>query len=246
MTIYVFRASVIHRRIASRQCMENMSEEENSNVTDLVQPSETETSQTPASKPSTESSTSSADHNWKEARRTMEEQNRRIRELETQLYQPRAPETPDRDELEDLGQNDYLTRKQAEALAVRKAQELMEQQQYVQAEDRARIKYRDYDDVVTEDNVKELTQDEDVLRTLKSSPDPYAAAYKLIKNSTFYSDKNKKPSIESEKMAKNIQKPVSSNAVAQRPLAAANAYAFGSDAERQALWSETVQAARRR
>ena len=176
----------------------------------------------------------------------MDEQNRRIRELESQIQQPRAPEPQYRDELEDLGQNDYLTRKQAEALAVRKAQELMEQQQYVQAEDRARMRYRDYDDVVTEDNVKELTNDPDVLQTLKSSPDPYAAAYKLIKNSSSYSEKTKKPSIESEKMAKNIQKPVNSNAVAQRPLAAANSYAFGSDAERQALWSETVQAARRR
>lgn len=223
-----------------------MSEEENSNVTEVVQPSETETSQTPAQAASTESSTNSADRNWKEARRTMEEQNRRIRELESQLYQPKAPEPEYRDELEEVGQNDYLTRKQAEALALRKAQELLEQQHYSQAEDRARMKFRDYDDVVTEDNVKELTQDPDVLHTLKASPDPYAAAYKLIKNSSFYSEKNKKPTVQEEKMAKNLQKPVSSNAVAQRPLANANAYAFGSEDERKALWAETVNSARRR
>ena len=221
-----------------------MSEEENMNVEEVIQPSETEVAQVVDSKP--EPVVNSAEHNWKEARRIMEEQNRKIRELEQKLSSPKKQEPDYEDELESLGQDDFLTRKQAEALALRKAQELLEQQHAATAEDRARLKYRDYDEVCSDENIKELVQDEDVLRTIQQSPDPYVAAYKLIKNSYSYNEKAKKRNVEAEKMAKNLQKPVSSNAVAQRPLSNANAFAFGSEAERLALWKETVEAARRR
>jgi len=178
----------------------------------------------------------------------MQEQNRRIQELEQREYQRSQPQAEQVDELEGLGQEDYLTRKQAEALALRKAQELLAQQEYATAEDRVRLKHKDYDDVVSEDNVNELIKDDpEVADLIKSSQNPYAAAYKLIKKSAFYNEKSKKrPSADMEKVAKNTQKPVSSNAVQARPLAHANNFSFSSQEEKRQLYEEMMGYANRR
>ncbi len=219
-----------------------MSEEENSNVEEVVQPSETEAVQEVSAK----QPENSQEYNWKAARRELSEAQRQIQELQQQLYSKQVPAAEQRDELEGVSKDDYLTRGQAEALAQRKAQELFEQQQQATAEDRVRLKFKDYDDVVNDDNLKELIEnDEDVWHSLKNSPNPYASAYKLIKKSAFYSEKGKKRSQDAEKLVKNAQKPVSSNAVQARPLASANTYANGSDEERKALYKEMMEAARR-
>lgn len=223
-----------------------MSEEETMDVAEVVQPQETETVPEPIAK---EPARGSAEYNFREARKLMQEQSRRIQELEQREYQRgQAAQQEPVDELAGVGQEDYLTRKQAEALAIRKAQELMAQQEYATAEDRVRLKYKDYDDTVTDENIEELIKDDhEVAELIKSSQNPYASAYKLIKKSAFYNEKSKKraPDV-TDKVTKNTQKPISSNAVQARPLAQANSYAFSSEEEKRQIYSEMMGYANRR
>jgi len=217
-------------------------------VAEVVQPQETETVQEEAQQK--EPQKGSKDYNFAEARRIMQEQNRRIQELEQREYQRNQVQQAEPvDELAGLGQEDYLTRKQAEALAMRKAQELLAQQEYATAEDRARLKFRDYDDVVTDDNIDELIKDDpEVADLIRSSQHPHVTAYKLIKKTASFQEKSKKRPVshDVEKIAKNTQKPVSSNAVQARPLANANSYAFSSEEEKRALYNEMMGYANRR
>ena len=123
----------------------------------------------------------------------------------------------------------------------------MAEREYATAEDRARLKYRDYDDVVTEDNVRELIEDDpDVADAIRNAANPHITAYKLIRKTTAGREKPPKKSMDAEKIVKNAQKPISSNAVQTRPLASANSYAFSGEDERKALYNEMMQAARRR
>jgi hypothetical protein len=224
-----------------------MSEVENNNVEVVVEPSESETAQSDSSQQK-EPQKGSAEYNFREARKIMQEQNRRIQELEERArYQHQAPVAEPPDELEGLGQDEVLTRRQAEAIALRKTQEILAEREYATAEDRARLKFRDYDDVVTEENVKELIEDDpDVAEAIRNSPNPHVTAYKLIRKTNAGLEKVKKKSVEAEKVVKNAQKPVSSNAVQARPLANANSYAFSGEDERQAMYREMMDAARRR
>jgi len=224
-----------------------MSDNENQNVEEVVQP-ETEAVQASPESPK-EPQKGSAEYNFREARKAIEERNRRIQELEYQLQNQQQSQVShdESDELEDVGADDYLTRRQAEQLALRKAQELIAAQEKNTLEDRTRGKFKDYDDVVTDENVRELIEDDrDLADSISNSPNPYATAYKMIKKSSFYQDKGKKPSREEEKIVKNSQKPVSANAIQSRPLAQANNYAFGSEDERRALYREMTEFASRR
>lgn len=224
----------------------SMSEEENVNVEEVVQPSETDQVQDEAPQAQAPQK-GSKEYNFAEQRRIIEQQNRKIQELEEAVRYGVKKQPEPEDDLEHLGQDEFLTRSQAEKLALKKAQELLAQQEASLAEDRMRLKFKDYDDVVTEENVKELIGDDrELADSIASSPNPYAAAYKLIKKAAFYQEKGKKKSQEAEKIVKNAQKPISSNSVQARPLAAANTYAFASDGEREALYKEMMEYARRR
>ena len=223
-----------------------MSEEVKPDVEEVVQPTETEASHKESEKPK-EPEKGSAEYNFREARKIMSEQNRRIQELEEHLRSKDVVSAPQKDELEGVSDDEFLTRKQAEAIALRKAQELLQEQEYSTLEDRTRLKFKDYDDIVTEDNVKQLIEDDrDLADSIKASPNPYVTAYKLIKKSAFYHEKGKKPSRDEEKLVKNAQKPVSSNAVQTRPLQNANSFAFSSKEEKDALYKEMMQYASRR
>lgn len=197
----------------------------------------------------------SPEYNFRELREKMEaqtklinEQQNRIRDLENSpKYQPQEEEA-DYDDLDSLSKDDYLTVKQAEKLALRKAEELIKQREIETLEDRIRLKYKDYDDVVNNENVQKLIEDDQVLAdALRYSPDPYSTAYKLIKKSTFYKEKQEgeKYKDEAKSIQKNSQKPVSSNAVQSKPLARANAYAAMDKQEMDSLFQEMITCARR-
>jgi hypothetical protein len=219
---------------------------EDKNVEVVVQPSASEETVKPDSTPK-EPQKGTAEYNFREARRIMEEQQRKIQELENAVRSVQQPEPKTKDELENVASDDYLTRKQAEVLALRQVQEALLQQEKNQQEDRTRLKFKDYDDVVTEENVKTLTNDDpDLTQTILSSPNPFAAAYKLIKQTAFYEQKSRKRPEEAEKLVKNASKPVSANAVQARPLASANAFASTSKEEQQALYKEMMECARLR
>lgn len=190
----------------------------------------------------------SSEYNFREMRKALEEQQRKIRELEGALSQQNASSHEDEDE--QLSGDDFLTVKQAEKLALRKAQELIQQREVATLEDRMRLKFKDYDEVVTEENVKQLIEDDqDLAYTLQNSPNPYAAAYKFIKKSSFYKgaeDMAQKRAKEAERITKNTQKPASANAIPSKPFSEANKFAAFSDAEMKAVYREMMESASRR
>ena len=230
-----------------------MSDSQTQDVGDLVNPVETETTQPIAQsneEVSKEPSRGSADYNFREMRKLIEEQSRKIRELEEIRYRQGAPaQQEDADDLATLRKDDFLTVAQAEKLALRKAEELLHQREIASQEDHSRLKHPDYDQIVNEDNIKQLIEDDrDLAETLRNSPNPYEAAYKLIKKSSFYTSReemNKKKSMEAEKLLKNANKPLSSNAVQSKPLSEANAFVMNK-ALRDELAKEMYESAKRR
>lgn len=188
--------------------------------------------------------------NFRELRRILKEQQTRIRELE-QVAAPRYQEAlPPEEEEESINPDDIPTWKQVQKAikkeAEKRAREIVGEHHAMTAEDRFRAKNRDYDEVVTEDNVRQLVDDDPVLAdTIRNSPNPYEAAYKLIKKTSFY----KKPegASDAKRIQENAKKPVSSNAVkTERPLAAAHSWATMGESDRNALYKEMQDCARRR
>jgi len=223
--------------------------EENQDVEVVVEPSEPEITseeQSPQEGVSKEPAYGSQEYNFRELRKIAEEQQRRIRELEARQNQQQAPV----EEEEVLDGDDFLTVKQAEKLALRKAQELIKQQEIDTLEDRTRMKFKDYDDVVTEENVKKLIEDDaDLADSIRRASNPYATAYKLIRKTSFHKkevEEKAKKSSDVEKMQKNSTKPGSANAVTSKPLAQANSFSSMSKAEMNALYQEMQQCASRR
>jgi len=224
--------------------------EENQDVEVVVEPSEPEIkseeqhTQEVASK---EPAYGSQEYNFREMRNVVEEQQRRIRELEARNYQQKAPVE---EEEEVLDGDDFLTVKQAEKLALRKAQELIKQQEIDNLEDKTRMKFKDYDDVVTEENVKKLIEDDvDLADSIRKASNPYATAYKLIRKTSFHKkdqEEKAKKNSDVEKLQKNATKPGSSNAVAPKPLSQASSFSSMSKAEMNALYQEMQQCASRR
>lgn len=224
----------------------DMSEEENMDVMEVVQPQETETVQE-----SKEPVKGSAEYNFRETRKLIEQQSREIQELKQREYErmqaAQAPQAAQVDELGGLSYEDYTTRKHVEALAARVVEERLAQQEYATAEDRVRLKHKDYDDVVNDENIQKLINDSPRLANLlKSSDNPYLDAYEFIKQTSFYNEKNKKRAPGVDKVAVNSQKPVSVNAVQARPLTQANSYAFSSEEEKRAMYNEMMGYANRR
>jgi hypothetical protein len=224
-----------------------MSDEENSSVVEEVaQPSEpAEVQESAVSK---EPQKGSAEYNFRALRQQMEELQRHNQQLEMKLHSslPQAPAPVD--ELANLRDDDWMSVKQARELAMRTVHEVLAEKEQGQVEDKMRLRYRDYDDVVTTENINELIEDDrDFADALRSSANPALAAYKAIKKSAFF--QNKKPekrSVEAEKIVKNAAKPVSTNAVQNRPLATAESFSRASDTERAALYREMQEFASRR
>lgn len=221
-----------------------LSEDVNTDVQEVVQPSEPETVQD--NSVSQEPQKGSSEYNFRETRKIIEQQSREINELRYHLGAMQQKPAPVE---EDPSDSDYLTKKQWRELEEQREAQRRAQLEYDAAEDRMRLKNRDYDEVVTEQNIKELIEDDsDLSETLRNAPNPYATAYKLIKKSSFYQQKQVKPkkNMEAEKIVQNVSKPVSSNAVQARPLATANEFASSSSEERQALYREMMSYASRR
>ena len=229
-----------------------MSDSQTQDVGDLVNPVEAETTQPIAQSTeevSKEPSRGSQEYNFREMRKLIEEQSRKIRDLEDTRYQSSPHQQEEVDDLATLRKDDFLTVAQAEKLALRKAEELLHQREIATQEDQVRLRNSDYDQVVNEDNIKQLIEDDrDLVDTLKSAPNPYAAAYKLIKKSNFYNQREemqKKKSMEAEKLLKNANKPQSSNAIQSKPLSEANSFIMN-EAMRKEVAKEMYESAKRR
>ncbi len=162
------------------------------------------------------------DRNWKESRRVQEELKRKLREQEEVIQKLQSPkaEVSD-DDLDKLGDEDIVTKGQAKRLASKMAEEIaqrvIKQREASTVDERLSLKYPDFADVVTQENIELLKQTEpELAESLAHNPDPYKqgiAVYKLLKKTEAETMKTNEHLKEKEKAIKNSAKPVSVNAV---------------------------------
>ena len=176
-----------------------------------------------------------SERNWRETRQALKAQEQVIRELKSQLDQRNTPEQKELDILSTLSQDDLLTRAQAERLAELKARQIVEETMKKQhastAEERIRMKYPDFDDVLTDENIQFLRENKpSLVRSVLANSDPYAqaeAAYELAKS--FCPQNNSESRENMKKLEENKAKPLSSNAVKKPSSALDNAHAYTQD-----------------
>ncbi len=140
-----------------------MTEEVNQNVVEeVVQP--TETDQVQEVQDTKQAQKGSAEYNFREMRRVMEQQSREIQELKYGQQQVNAPKASEPDDyLPGVSKDEIMTKAQVEAINRkfydenrRRDEEQRQQHEQSFAEDRVRIRHKDYDDVVTEENIQNL------------------------------------------------------------------------------------------
>jgi len=171
-----------------------------------------------------------------------------IKELKKAMESKQAStQSVEDDELEKLDPDDILTVNQAKKLSEKQAkkivQEMLEKQEKASLPDKTKAQFSDFDDVLTEENIKKLETDEPGLAAAcANAPNPWEATYKILKKFILPSQEKKQNKGE-EKMNENLSKPASVNSVGKRgPLSNANAW---SEASRDDLYKEMMQSARK-
>lgn len=199
---------------------------------------------------SDERSRNDAAYNWAEARRSMQERDRQIQELQNQVN--RLSQPPEKDELENLAKDDILNVDTAQKLirreAAKIAAQVIKQREASTVDERLQSKFPDYREVVTPENIELLKRNKPaVARTLaKMADDPFdqcVEAYEWIKQMS----PSKSTSLEKERAIKNAQKPVSINA-ATKSSAIGDVHIFenGLTPELKAqMWKELQEAKKR-
>lgn len=176
------------------------------------------------------------DRNWKETRAQLKEQQKLIRELKDQL-QPRQQEAQGDPyaELAHLAQDDVLTVAQATKLAERQAKRIVEdamkKRNVSEVEERMRLKYSDFDQVLSPENIEYLTTNEPALvSAIQSNTDPFQqaeAAYRIAKK---FCPKESVEALENvKKIEENRKKPLSSAAVNKTSSALDQAHSYAND-----------------
>lgn len=190
---------------------------------------------------------SKQDRNWREMRKKLESYERELAELKEK--QPKQ----DEDESDiNLADDDIVTVKDVKKLATKLAKNLYEQEkkkvEAETAEDRLRSKYSDFDDVVTEDNVKKLLNEEpELAKVLRSTADPYAkgvAAYRYIR----MMERANPEAVDRQALRQNLSKPRTTTSIKDSGLDHVEEFASGRmTAEmRQKLYQEMRDAQGRR
>lgn len=190
-----------------------------------------------------------AEHNWAEMRRKMREKDQQIEELRNQFTQVTATNSSEEDELSRLSEDDILTVAQAKKLAQQMAKNVAEnvikEREAKTVNERIELKYPDYGEIVTQENIKLAeTLEPELAEVISKMDDPYTqrvSAYKLLKRIT---EKKDSSSLEKKKAQENAQKPLSVNAVTKNS-AIGNAHLFenGLTPElKSQLWKEMKDA----
>lgn len=180
------------------------------------------------------------DKNWRAMREQMDELKRYSQHLETEVRQLKVPPqqkeeeiSAAEDDLSTVGLTKKLAKKEAQSIV----NEYMAKKDAEFAEQMARLKYQDYDAVVSKDNLQQLVQREpELARMLMSNPDP-VGAYKLMKRLGVNSE-------ESALVKQNQEKPRSVQSVGQTSaLSQAHAFAQGLTPDvKKSLWAEMQDA----
>ncbi|MHB1059860.1 MAG: hypothetical protein ACYC0F_18460 [Rhodanobacter sp.] len=192
--------------------------------------------------------------NMREIIKMSRETNERLAQELNQLRQSNIPKEDEDDPWKDLDDNEALEvsqakkifQKQAQKLAKKAAEEAVSKIQsnpnYL--EDRARGRYKDFDDVMSQENIQQIINSDPVLhRTIMKSEDPIEAAYKIISRSADYdkrkAEKNNKYMADKAKLQEIQSKPKNPNNVIV-PSDATSAVGFGrlSKNQQKELWTE--------
>jgi hypothetical protein len=192
--------------------------------------------------------------NWEKANEVMRLQKQRIDELEAK-FAKQQEKPPEPDPLEKMDPSEYLTVEQAKMLvhqsaekkAEIKARQVVEefatQQKVLQDEQRMRSKHEDFDYVIENFAIPMIKNDPALAHKIHMSKNPAEAAYKLAKISDEYEETMSKQqtSPKAEKIMKNAQRPVSSNAVSASLKTQADDF---SKLSREQVWEMSQKFAR--
>jgi len=166
-----------------------------------------------------------ADHNWQEANQLLRSQKQKIEYLEQKVGElEQVKQSAEPDELAGLEPSDYLTFDKAQKLAEKKAKEAAQhavesyakQMTLQQDEMRVRSKYQDYDYVIQNFAGPLIQKDPALAYRVMNSSNPAETAYRLGKLSDEYVEQTTKQQVspKAEKIMKNLNRPLSGNAVA--------------------------------
>lgn len=204
-----------------------METEENQSVMATIEPSESD--QSTERQQEQQSTRNDQAYNWGEARRKMQELERKAQEQDELIRRLQDNRSKEKDELEGLTDDDIVTVSQAKKLAAKMAQEVAQnvvrQKDLSTLEERIQIKFPDFEQVVSAKAIDDLKKDEPELAySLASMQDPYqqaVAAYKLLKKLG-----GQEPmSTEQKKALENRSKPQSSQTIVKNS-AIGNAHLF--------------------
>lgn len=191
------------------------------------------------------------EYNWAEARRKMQELERQNQEFKQQFDKLNKPAVPEVDEIDQLGDQDLVTKahvkKMAEKMARQIAEQVVRQREDSTVDERLAAKFPDFAEVVSKENIELLKQTEpELAMSLSHNPDAFAqgvSVYKLLKKIGGTPQMN----ADKEKAKKNSEKPVSVNAVT-KASALGNAHLFENgltkDVKNQ-LWAEMQEIRKR-
>lgn len=213
---------------------------------------------------------SDSDKNWREMRQIMKEQkdgimqrDQEISELKNAVFsiknsmEAQTPGIDDDDGLSTLAGDDIPTKNQVEKLVgplVRRVtREMIQQKDKETVEERLNLKFSDYAEVVSAENVKRLVSEEPELSmSLKVlGDDPFKqgiAAYKLLKKMGIATPKEDRVAREnSARLDQNFSKPQSINSIAKTsPLSHANDFSKGfTKADKARLYQEMKESRKR-
>lgn len=175
---------------------------------------------------------SNVEYNWSEARRMRESLERRNLELEEQIKNLSSRPSQE-DDLAKLAEDDIITVGQARRLQQKEARQIAEdvirRREAETMEERLQLKYQDFNQVVTKENIEILQQNEpELAMSLQGlAHDPYAqaqAAYKLLKK--FGLGVSQEVAKNKEKATENSKKPVSVQSVTKQSSAIGNVHNF--------------------
>lgn len=241
-----------------------MTEEENASVEspaeeaqqEVAHPAETENVQKSQEETQEKKARDDQAYNWAEARRKMQELERQNRELSDRVGRIKDPEAP-KEEEPSLAEDDLPTYGHVKKFHSKREKELEKRiEQRVEQKVRAelasttlKLRYPDYDAIVTNENIELLKQQKPELAlSLAHNPDPYAqavAVYDALKMMGI--GVVQKSSADKEKALKNAQKPLSVNAVAKSSaIGQAHMFENGLTPElKSQLWKEMQDCAKR-
>lgn len=213
-----------------------------------------------------------AEYNFAELRRQREEDKRRADEAERrfiesekrnrellQLFTEKSAaknathRDPEDDEVDRLAQDDLPTVKHVDKKISKKTQALQQQVEQLKSqleEMRFHSKYQDFNDIVTDDNIRLLREREpELANALNALPtgsyDQAVAAYKYIKMAFPKQQIQQEDPIEKKKALENMKKPMSVNSI-PKGSAISNAFRWEREAPSQELknnvWKEMQEA----